>query len=475
MMSSLPGYEAQIAEDGLEHSRKKIHEAGKELCTLFIHNSCQVLHEAPCTIRGETLGYRCRCTFQLVKMKGKFEYAMRTNQKVIPIATFPIALKRIQIVMSKLLGCMNEPKHDIVTFLSRQPSSIAFASSWDGSDCVVTVNYGEPLPDTSSVEETAWYAQAGTLRALCNIQALTGRSRKRKLVSKDTVDDADVIIRDTISISLSEEEGNFCTVKGVYLGDSVYADETVTAKTRIIPIKYEKPEDAFQHPNGHAMRHALKWILNCISFIANEIKEDSVRESCRIGLLEMYCGCGAHSVPIAKSGLVDYVAAVELDLRLIKACQNNCKLNGIEAQFNTDGRVKEKQPDSCTLQLFHGDAGRWADKSRQSRKQKIDTGTIPIDRSQSWYDQDFLILMVDPPRAGLDNHVCRMAVDGPFEHLIYISCGREALNRDLRLLGDASYILDCTLIDLFPRTDSIESLVHLRRRKFPTANEGVNN
>ena len=51
MMSSLPGYEAQIAEDGLEHSRKKIHEAGKELCTLFIHNSCQVLHEAPCTIR----------------------------------------------------------------------------------------------------------------------------------------------------------------------------------------------------------------------------------------------------------------------------------------------------------------------------------------------------------------------------------------------------------------------------------------
>ena len=85
--------------------------------------------------------------------------------------------------------------------------------------------------------------------------------------------------------------------------------------------------------------------------------------------------------------------------------------------------------------------------------------------TNTWYSRDYTILLVDPPRAGLSANVCRMAIEGNFQHLIYISCGKEALLRDIEMLNSNFEIADCTLIDLFPRTDAVESLVHLQRRK----------
>ena len=52
-----------------------------------------------------------------------------------------------------------------------------------------------------------------------------------------------------------------------------------------------------------------------------------------------------------------------------------------------------------------------------------------------------------------------------FQDFLYISCGHQALLRDLERLAPAYYVVDCAQMDLFPRTDSIETLVHLRRRR----------
>ena len=81
-------------------------------------------------------------------------------------------------------------------------------------------------------------------------------------------------------------------------------------------------------------------------------------------------------------------------------------------------------------------------------------------------EHHFDILLVDPPRQGLDEDVCGMARAGSFEHLLYISCGRDALVRDLECLTSDFVVVDLTLLDLFPGTYSVESLVHLRRRSF---------
>jgi len=189
----------------------------------------------------------------------------------------------------------------------------------------------------------------------------------------------------------------------------------------------------------------------------------------------MYCGLGSHTVPIVTLGLVDFYAAVELDERLIRACQRNCQLNGINAEFCSSGNVAKKvSPKSTTpsVHLFHGDAGLWAMKARHRRHQlqisptPTSTGNCEAGVPRlSWYNQEYQVLLVDPPRAGLDDNVCRMVIEGPFQHVIYISCGKDALLRDLKVLDCSFELVDCTLIDLFPRTDAIESLVHLRRRK----------
>ena len=52
-----------------------------------------------------------------------------------------------------------------------------------------------------------------------------------------------------------------------------------------------------------------------------------------------------------------------------------------------------------------------------------------------------------------------------FQHILYISCGRDALVRDLERLSEDFVAEDCTLLDLFPGTRSVESLVHLRRHR----------
>ena len=78
-------------------------------------------------------------------------------------------------------------------------------------------------------------------------------------------------------------------------------------------------------------------------------------------------------------------------------------------------------------------------------------------------------MLVDPPRQGLDPQVINLAVHGLYKHLIYISCGADALARDLKALSEYFEVADMCLTDLFPRTDSVESLVHLRRKKASAA------
>jgi len=205
---------------------------------------------------------------------------------------------------------------------------------------------------------------------------------------------------------------------------------------------------------------ALKWILNRITLISNGSDHD-------VGLLEMYCGCGAHTVPIAKvCTQISYIACVEIDERLIMACQKNLQLNQIDAEFRapSEGMDAKTRSGGPVVQLFRGDAGEWATRSRH---QMLSKKKAEEDRNNTntWYSRDYTILLVDPPRAGLSANVCRMAIEGKFQHLIYISCGKEALLRDIEMLNSNFEIADCTLIDLFPRTDAVESLVHLRRRK----------
>ncbi len=75
---------------------------------------------------------------------------------------------------------------------------------------------------------------------------------------------------------------------------------------------------------------------------------------------------------------------------------------------------------------------------------------------------DFIIL--DPPRAGLGDQVTTLlnAIHAPA--MVYVSCDPATLARDLRQLTQERYIVEnITLVDMFPQTFHLETVVRLRR------------
>jgi 23S rRNA (uracil1939-C5)-methyltransferase len=69
------------------------------------------------------------------------------------------------------------------------------------------------------------------------------------------------------------------------------------------------------------------------------------------------------------------------------------------------------------------------------------------------------ILIVDPPRAGLDRTTMDAALSLGPETLVYVSCDPATLSRDARRLAGGGYTLaQITPFDLFPQTYHIESI-----------------
>ncbi|HLJ25955.1 MAG TPA: 23S rRNA (uracil(1939)-C(5))-methyltransferase RlmD [Candidatus Angelobacter sp.] len=74
------------------------------------------------------------------------------------------------------------------------------------------------------------------------------------------------------------------------------------------------------------------------------------------------------------------------------------------------------------------------------------------------------VVVADPPRAGMGEGTTKLLAALRVPRISYLSCDPTTLARDLRLLLDFGYkIEEVHLIDLFPQTFHIESLVRLAR------------
>jgi 23S rRNA (uracil1939-C5)-methyltransferase len=74
------------------------------------------------------------------------------------------------------------------------------------------------------------------------------------------------------------------------------------------------------------------------------------------------------------------------------------------------------------------------------------------------------LVVVDPPRGGMGERVARAVVLTGARRLTYVSCDPATLARDLAFLLQAGYrIEEVHLVDLFPQTYHLESVVHLAR------------
>ncbi len=78
----------------------------------------------------------------------------------------------------------------------------------------------------------------------------------------------------------------------------------------------------------------------------------------------------------------------------------------------------------------------------------------------------FDILILDPPRPGLDNNVFAKIFKMLPENIVYISCNPATLSRDLKKLSVKYRIDSVRMIDFFPQTYHIESIAFLKLRRF---------
>ena len=73
-------------------------------------------------------------------------------------------------------------------------------------------------------------------------------------------------------------------------------------------------------------------------------------------------------------------------------------------------------------------------------------------------------VVVDPPRTGLPRSLRRALVEYRVPRVTYVSCHPATLARDMRDLGEGYSILRLTLLDLFPQTGHIETVVELEAK-----------
>jgi 23S rRNA (uracil1939-C5)-methyltransferase len=79
------------------------------------------------------------------------------------------------------------------------------------------------------------------------------------------------------------------------------------------------------------------------------------------------------------------------------------------------------------------------------------------------------LIVLDPPRAGVGLEACALLARIAAPEIVYVSCDPTTLARDLAALAPDYSITELHLIDLFPQTFHLETVVTLHRKHFKTA------
>jgi 23S rRNA (uracil1939-C5)-methyltransferase len=147
-------------------------------------------------------------------------------------------------------------------------------------------------------------------------------------------------------------------------------------------------------------------------------------------VLDLFCGLGNFSLPLARRGAL--VVGVEGDEGLVARARANAARNGL--------------PD-C---VFHS-----ADLSQP-------------DPQARWWQGGFSHVLLDPPRAGAREVLAAVAGLAP-RRIVYVSCHAGTLARDLgELTQQHGFVVRAAgVLDMFPHTTHVESMVVLEPRRSP--------
>ena len=153
------------------------------------------------------------------------------------------------------------------------------------------------------------------------------------------------------------------------------------------------------------------------SLVIDEFKKERFSKA-----LDLYCGVGTFGILV--SDYVDFVVGIEVVEDAYKNALENRKINNINNIDFICGKVEDY------IERF----------------KNID------------------IVIVDPPRKGLDNKTTEVLKQIKSRKIIYVSCDPMTLARDIKNLNDVYEVKSYTPVDMFPNTYHCESVCILERK-----------
>lgn len=153
------------------------------------------------------------------------------------------------------------------------------------------------------------------------------------------------------------------------------------------------------------------------------IVRDFMGEADNKVVFDLYCGTG--TIGQIAAGKAKKVIGIELIEEAVRSANENAKLNGL---------------DNCTF--IAGDVA----KIIQTVTEKPD------------------IIILDPPRSGVHPMALDYVIKFDAPDIIYVSCNPKTLVQDLKVLVEKGYEIEkVVLMDMFPHTPHIESVVKLKK------------
>lgn len=204
----------------------------------------------------------------------------------------------------------------------------------------------------------------------------------------------------------------------------VLGEDAVIESLQVLDKRYqfEQVENSFTQPNAVVNESMLSWAKQVTTGFTGD-------------LLELYCGNGNFSLPLADN--FARVLATEISKTSVRSAEHNIRLNGIENV--TVVRLAAEE----VTQAIQG--------VREFRRlEGVDLTAY-----------DCQTVLVDPPRAGLDTATLEMI--SQYQNILYISCNPSTLTENLEYLTRTHRIEQAALFDQFPFTNHTEASVLLRK------------
>jgi len=142
-------------------------------------------------------------------------------------------------------------------------------------------------------------------------------------------------------------------------------------------------------------------------------------------LFDLYCGIG--TIGIFASKYVKKVYGIEIVENAIKDANENAKINRID-----------------NIEFYVGDVERTFENLMKNKQIYPD------------------VIVVDPPRKGIDNNTINNILAVEPKKIIYISCNPATLVRDLKILSEKYEFDKITPVDMFPYTSHCEVISVLK-------------